>query len=310
VKPTTSIIVSMEYAGQVVSDEVRYIVSHNDPTISETSSFWYNVLAHEEFRQALASVAIYNRDSLPKFGMQLLQEKELTEMGLPLETQQLLLQKFSGTLWTTIANLTQEEAKRIAPGFNAGIYYDHITGKAVLTFQGSNLPWEEPADWIDNFLQGAAFSTYQYNNALKLGASLFSVYGSGTAFVTLEQSTPGKPTDIMMTGHSLGGGLASTATLVSGFRANTFNAAGLSSNTITEAANLRSSIGGTTLVNPENLVMAYRTENDALNTVQYPLGLMAFGERIVLQDHNWMPLTTHSMIYVLYGFMYRYKYEL
>jgi|694.fasta_scaffold00010_116 hypothetical protein len=76
----------------------------------------------------------------------------------------------------------------------------------------------------------------------------------------------------VFTGHSLGGGLASAASVVSGFRADTFNAAGL----------LRSTLQRTSLGNPypgnpielarydnaSELIDAYYLDWDILSTVQ------------------------------------------
>jgi hypothetical protein len=62
----------------------------------------------------------------------------------------------------------------------------------------------------------------------------------------------------VFTGHSLGGGLASAASVVSGFRADTFNAAGL----------LRSTLQRTSHDNASELIDAYYLDWDILSTVQ------------------------------------------
>jgi len=303
VKPTTSIKVSLEYYGtKIAEDEVRYIVSHNNPQKSTTNSFWFNVLAHEEFRQAFASAAIYDRDDLPKFGMQLLQAEQLIEMGIDdINTRLLLLEKIPGDFWTTIVGQT-------APGFNAGIYYDHITGKAVLTFAGT----DDFGDVVADVLQDFCLSTGQYDYALTLGMELLYLYGSGTAFATHAMTHPGSPTGIMFTGHSLGGGLASAASVVSGFASNTFNAAGLSPMTITQANIERSILSLPPLVDPViqncSFITAYIAENDPLDTWYLcSFSFRALGVRIFLQDEYWLPLTAHSMRQIYYGLLYRYE---
>jgi hypothetical protein len=297
-KPTTSIKVILEYNNTfLVEDEVRYIVSHSDPKKSKTASFWYHVLAHEEFRQAFASSAIYSREDLPRFGMQLLQYEQLTDMGIDYETKQLLLNKIPGDMWTTIVG-------QKAPGFNAGIYYDHINGKAILTFAGS----DDYGDWITDAAQGIAISTQQHAYAMKVAEKLLILYGSGTAYTSLAQSTPGKPTKIMITGHSLGGGLASAATIVSGFSANTFNAAGITDMTIALANSTRLDANYLMLQNPKALINAYITENDILDAGQWGIGLQALGNRIILEDeYLFITITAHKMSQVLYGLMYRYN---
>jgi hypothetical protein len=126
---------------------------------------------------------------------------------------------------------------------------------------------------------------------------LLSIFGSGTNFTSLALSTPGLPTGIMITGHSLGGGLASTATIVSGFSTSTFNAAGLSDMTKALADSVRIDVGYFALSNIRLLINDFVTENDLVNTLLYPLGLQALGQKIILQDENIIPLTTHSMIH-------------
>ncbi len=59
-------------------------------------------------------------------------------------------------------------------------------------------------------------------------------------------------------GHSLGGGLASAASIVSGFHAYTFNAAGLHPDTV----------GGMNLANAASLIDAYKVDYDILTWVQ------------------------------------------
>jgi len=238
--------------------------------------------------------------------MQLLGMAELAEMGITTETRLLLSKKYPGNffaLWN----------KPDAPqGFNAGIYYDHITGKAVLTFQGTNPG--ELADWQANIAQGLGLATDQYDAAMTIGQALLSLFGSGTNYTSLFASTPSKPTNFMITGHSLGGGLASAATIVTGFTTNTFNAAGLSNATIATAHSKRQSAGYSMLQQPELLVTPYISENDWLNTILYPLGLQAFGynHKYILQDEQWVvfvELEAHSMTQIHYGLMYMYVYE-
>jgi hypothetical protein len=297
-KPTTSIKVTLEYNNIFLAeDEICYIVSHSNPEKSKTASFWYNVLAHEEFRQAFASSAIYNREDLPRFGMQLLQYEQLTEMEIDDDTKQLLLNKIPGDVWTTIAG--QE-----APGFNAGIYYDHITGKAILTFAGS----DDCGDWITDAAQGLASSSQQYAYAMDIAQELLILYSSGTAYTSLAQTTPGKPTEMMITGHSLGGGLASTATIVSGFVANTFNAAGLSDMTKALADSARIDVGYFALSNPSTIINAYITENDILDAAQWVIGLQALGNRIILEDeYLFTAFYAHIMSQIFYGLMNSYN---
>ena len=78
-------------------------------------------------------------------------------------------------------------------------------------------------DWVAAARQAAGLGTDHYRQALALGRQIAR---SGANNVTF-------------TGHSLGGGLASAAGLASGRAATTFNAAGLSDATVTQADAIR-----------------------------------------------------------------------
>lgn len=95
-------------------------------------------------------------------------------------------------------------------GFFSQLYYNGLSGKYVLAFRGSGGVIEDTRDWITNFFNAAGVSTVQYNNACILGRLAKSC-----------------DIDIVITGHSLGGGLAQAAALASGKPAYTFNAAGI-----------------------------------------------------------------------------------
>lgn len=94
----------------------------------------------------------------------------------------------------------------------------------VVAFRGST---SDRRDWETNGKQAMGLSTPHYTAALSIGRKL------AQAGVT----------NVTMTGHSLGGGLASAAALASGRNAQTFNAAGLSDATINQANNIRQTAG-------------------------------------------------------------------
>lgn len=97
-------------------------------------------------------------------------------------------------------------------GFRAGIYTDG-EGRHVLAFAGSN----ELQDWTGpNFQQGIGWQNEQYDQAIQLAQSADQAFGDS----------------LVITGHSLGGGLAATASLATGNTAVTFNASGVHDNTI------------------------------------------------------------------------------
>lgn len=99
-------------------------------------------------------------------------------------------------------------------GFRAGIYSDG-SGHYVLAFAGSN----DGKDWLNNFEQGLGLSAGQYREAESLAGLAKSAFGD----------------NLVITGHSLGGGLAAAAAAKYDIAAVTFNAAGVHDDTLRAA---------------------------------------------------------------------------
>ncbi|MBT2747225.1 MULTISPECIES: Mbeg1-like protein [unclassified Lysobacter] len=97
-------------------------------------------------------------------------------------------------------------------GFRAAVYTNG-DGQYVVAFAGTN---DAGGDLIADGGQGFGINTPQYNQAVTLAKEAEAAFGDNVVF----------------TGHSLGGGLASTAALATGNTAVTFNAAGLSNDTL------------------------------------------------------------------------------
>ena len=113
----------------------------------------------------------------------------------------------------------------VAQHFKAEIYRD-CDGNFVLAYRGTD---GSGADWMNNFRQGAGFTTNDQ-------VDKFSGLATRTA-VEFERrfGTPdadGNATNLAITGHSQGGGLASVASLASGVPAVTFDASGIHPNTL------------------------------------------------------------------------------
>lgn len=146
---------------------------------------------------------------------------------------------------------------------------------------GSSAP-----DWICNIAQGCGYVTPQYDAAMDIG------YNLPKNFVQLNDAVSiDKITGWAITGHSLGGGLASTAARVcgkiagSGFIGNsvsTFNAAGLHNDTVSSYLSRR----GLTAPGISPSIIAYRTESDILTEVQekYNIGSISVGTPYWLED--------------------------
>lgn len=110
----------------------------------------------------------------------------------------------------------------------------------VVAFRGT----QSGADWAQNAQQGVGLNSAYYEQAINIGRK---VALSGA--------------DVQFTGHSLGGGLASAASVASGLPGVTFNAAGLHQSTIARA----------TAVNPSGAtgeVTAYYVPGEILHELQ------------------------------------------
>ena len=96
-------------------------------------------------------------------------------------------------------------------GFRAGVYTDG-NGQYVLAYAGSN----DVQDWITNARQGLGWDDKQYDQAVQLARDAQQAFGE----------------NVVITGHSLGGGLAATAALATDTTAVTFNASGVHDETL------------------------------------------------------------------------------
>lgn len=110
--------------------------------------------------------------------------------------------------------------------FRAEVYTREFAGQTSYTvaFRGST---PTQSDWVANGRQAVGLPTDHYNRALEIGESLIVPEGSR----------------VTITGHSLGGGLASAAGIAAELDATTFNAAGLHQNTINAAQDIAAADG-------------------------------------------------------------------
>lgn len=135
-------------------------------------------------------------------------------------------------------------------GFQANIYRD-ADGRYVLAFAGTDP--KSVSDWGANAQQGLGGLSSQHLQAIALAQHLAAAVGSD---------------NMVLTGHSLGGGLASTASVATGVPAVTFNAAGVHPNTVVAAAALGHHSAGL----DQGQVRNYHVRGEILTTVQNPLG--------------------------------------
>ncbi len=146
--------------------------------------------------------------------------------------------------------LTPEDLQPAGSGFRARVYEPEpdLPGgpmPAQLVFRGSEPRLSGVRDWANNLQQAVGLRSEYYTRAVAIGRKLEAA-----------------DAEIELTGHSLGGGLASAAALVSGRRATTFDAAGLSQK-------LRRSLrdGGAPL-HDDVEIRAYHVEGEVLTALQ------------------------------------------
>lgn len=183
--------------------------------------------------------------------------------------------------------------------FRAEVYVREIAGQPsyVVAFRGS----QSASDWGANLKQGIGLRTDHYNRALEIGERLVVPDGAR----------------LTLTGHSLGGGLASAASLAAEMPAVTFNAAGLSDRTLAQARTIAGADGR--IDTPD--ISAFHVRGEILSTMQdggdRVLGILlragfldlpeAVGKRIPLdavrpEGMRWYqgtPVARHMMDYVI-----------
>ncbi|WP_251006539.1 XVIPCD domain-containing protein [Stenotrophomonas sp. ISL-67] len=165
-------------------------------------------------------------------------------------------------------NMSDEEVRNhLSPtqsGFRAEIYLPdkRVMGegaKPVVVFKGSTGEIMDPSapsgrresggeDFLNNGQQGIGMRSDYYDRAMTLAVRLQDRVGN----------------NFEIAGHSLGGGMASAASAVTGARATTFNAAGLHPDTASRYAK----DNGLPTFNPQQTVHTYQTSGEVLNDVQ------------------------------------------
>lgn len=143
-------------------------------------------------------------------------------------------------------------------GWNGAIYqedgfYASLTfknGYYFLAYRGTDM--ESIEDWKANLTQGIGLNSKQYNLALKLAKHVVSIIGTDR---------------LVITGHSLGGGLASYAGVNVKTSTITFNAAGLHPSNRGLLSNLTWGSNG--------YIRAHYVKGEILTSVQKMLGSLA-----------------------------------
>lgn len=146
------------------------------------------------------------------------------------------------------AGLDPAQFEDSATGFRAGLYSDG-SGHYTLAFAGSNAG----NDWVKtNIPQGLGMQTEQYDQAVALAQQVAN-------------SPYGNQNNLVLTGHSLGGGLAGIASLVTDTPAVTFDASGVHDDTMRQFG-LNPDAAKADAAN--GLIRRYNVEGDPLTAAQ------------------------------------------
>lgn len=133
-------------------------------------------------------------------------------------------------------------------GSNGAVVAHDNAGKQVARESASE-------DWVNNGLQGAGLESDYYNRAMRLANDL-------------KNSPLGKEFEIA--GHSLGGGLASSASAITGVPAITFNSSGLNPITAQRFADKQ----GLSVFDTDKTITAYQVKGEVLTDGQALIGRM------------------------------------
>ena len=161
-------------------------------------------------------------------------------------------------------------------GFDADVYTDG-QGRYALAFRGT----DAGKDWATNLGQGLGFETSQYNQAIALSRQAKVAFGD----------------ELVITGHSLGGGLAAVGAITADTPAVTFNAAGVKDKTLErvgidpDAARAQAEAGGIRRYAVDHEILTGLQERNLATRYLMP---DAIGNKVELPDPE--PLTGFSKV--------------
>ncbi len=173
-----------------------------------------------------------------------------------------LARKLDGWEFTVLADDKES-------GFRAVLFVHKTSGEIVISFKGTDgIVWN---DWMKgNIPQGLGLVAKQYEQAVALARNKVKEYGPKTK--------------ITFVGHSLGGGLATTAALVTGNCAYVYNPAGVHKKTVEKE--------GATLKGAERWIKVYRVRGEVLTTLQNSWGLLGLAAPDTVGEiHSMLPLS-------------------
>ncbi|MGD9128360.1 MAG: hypothetical protein PVH19_13365, partial [Planctomycetia bacterium] len=190
-------------------------------------------------------------------------------------------------------------------GYQAWLFRDLLSGQIICAFRGTDAAFGFAELWKDvktDIKQAGGWGDRQYELAIKLAKELKIAFKGKT---------------IVFTGHSLGGGLAAAASRVTGFRAVTFNAAGLHEKTLQGHVVYDSKIKSY-VVSGEILNLAQDWELQRLLVNDITLGITGFwalpdsaGERAWLHDpDSWNIFAMHTTGSLKRAYLWKLRQEM
>jgi len=259
-KPDNRISASIELNGLVVKDEVKVMLVREYYQGRQISDFYIQVNNLPDLRSAGAAQAIYETgsgsDSGKNFALKRLSRSDVEKIldsdpMSSLSPAQRIVAR--ATILSYLFDYRPSPFPGRPPGFQAGLYRDYVSGGYRLSFRGTDMgKWDGVDDFIDNIRQGLSGNAPQYEAGTLLSwaiSKLDTVNGLG----------------FELTGHSLGGGIASAAAIGNHIRAIVFNTAGVNRASLFQSDGVTPIVPGTNpnLADAASWVADYVTADEA-----------------------------------------------
>jgi hypothetical protein len=204
-------------------------------------------LEHIEYRCALVADAVYRAEELPHYGLRLATEQQKSE----------------------ILGKPESELTDLSDSMREQFYYDERSKQFILAFAGTEPT--NPVHWIQNISQFAGLPSEYYQQAVDIVQAIKPEYQN----------------KVVLTGHSLGGGIATVAAIAGKMNAFVFNPPSLHKNTLAEFDELNVALAET---NVRRFVVA----GELLDVVNHTLGATQhrIGKKTQLYGSFSMPMSS------------------